>query len=71
MTEITKKKMSKEEERWEAESDARTLSNAEVIKQDPDRMKKAIQAAKRITEDKQKEVDSYRNLANSKTLLTK
>jgi hypothetical protein len=71
MAETAKIKMSKEEERWKTEEDARTLQNAEVIKQDPERLKKAMEAAKRLSVEKRKEADAIEKVANSKTLLTK
>jgi hypothetical protein len=71
MAEIAKIKMSKEEERWKAESDARTLSDADVIRNDPERLKKAIEAAKRLFVEKRKEADAIEKVADSKTLLTK
>ncbi len=47
---------SPEEDRdWEAENDAETLANAEQIKGDPSRAIKARNAARRLSEKKEKE----------------
>ncbi len=44
------------EHNWEAEQDARSLARAMVIKADPERMKKAKSAAKRILKEKRDDV---------------
>lgn len=43
---MSKLEMRKEEERWRAESDLRTLTEAEEIKRDPKRLKRAQDCAK-------------------------
>lgn len=43
---MSKVEMRKEEERWRAESDLRTLTEAEEIKRDPKRLKRAQDCAK-------------------------
>lgn len=55
MSKITQKI---ELERWQKESDARTLAEAERIKNDPARMKGAQTAAKKMVEDQQKDLQS-------------
>ncbi len=45
------KKESADDERWRAQQDARTLAQANAIQNDPERFKKAIEAAKDLTED--------------------
>jgi len=39
------------EEKWKAESDAHTLAQAMIIMDDPERLKKARRAAKKLLED--------------------
>jgi len=56
-------KISKDEERWQAEDDARTLQMAEVIRNDPKRLKKAQEAAKKLAEEKRKEADAIAKVA--------
>ena len=53
----------KEEKKWEAESDARTIAEAEAIKGDPERIKAAQKAAKEMSEEKQREADALRSLS--------
>ncbi len=43
-----------DEEKWRAESDARTLAEAHAIRQDPKRMEKATKAAKDLADDMQR-----------------
>jgi len=45
----------KTEEQWRAESDARTMAEADAIKQDEERLAKAKEAASRMAEDAQQE----------------
>jgi len=66
-----KEQLSKEEEKWQAENDARTLQDAVVIKKDPKRFKKAVEAAKRLAEEKMKEADAMAKIAQGKTVLTR
>ena len=51
---------------WEADNDARTLADAEIIKNDANRMIKAQAAAKRIAERNAKENMSLLNIAAGK-----
>ena len=41
----------KTDEEWEAERDANTLIDAEAIKSDPERMKKAVAAADKMLDE--------------------
>ena len=62
----------KEDEKWEAENDARILQDAVVIKNDSKRLKKAIEAAKRLAEEKMEEANALAKIAKKgKTALTK
>lgn len=55
-----------EEEKWMAESDARTLAEADAIRQDPGRMEKAKKAAKRMLEEEQDRVNGLAKVANAR-----
>lgn len=52
---------------WQAESDARTLMEAEVIKKDSKRFNAALKAADRMADDKKKESDAMSKVAGLKT----
>ncbi len=54
------------EDDWQAEDDARTIARAEAIKADPERMKKAMEAAKRIAERERIEKEAMQKLADAK-----
>jgi len=45
------KTANKEDEKWRAQSDARTLAEAHAIQKDSERMKKATEAAKDLTDE--------------------
>lgn len=49
------------EKHWQAQEDARTLSNAELIKNDPERLKVAVEMAKKMAD---KEVEEARAMSN-------
>lgn len=55
---MSKSNQLKTEQDWRKESDARTLAEAERIKNDPARMKGAQTAAKKMIEDQQKDLQS-------------
>jgi len=66
---MNKAEAEKEEARWMAESDARTLAEADRIKKDQKRMKAAIGAAddlKKRAEDEIKELDRISKPENQK-----
>ena len=57
-------KPSKEEEQWKAEDDARTLVRAMTVLEDPERVKKAKKAAKKLLEQQKEwaeEAEQERN----------
>jgi len=61
-----------EEARWRAEADARTLAEADVINNDPNRKNEALTAAKRVasemeqrSKDVEKEADAMNKLAGN------
>lgn len=49
---------------WQADCDARTLSEAEVIKKDAERMNRAQKAAAKILEEKEKENSAMKKIAS-------
>lgn len=51
---------------WRAKDDARTLAEAEVIKQDKDRLIAAQDAAKRMAEEKNEEARAMKKVAGRK-----
>lgn len=54
-----------EEKKWRAESDARTLAEAEVIKNDEQRLKLAKEVAKKMAEKAQDEAHSMKTVAKT------
>ena len=58
--------MSTSEKDWQAESDARTLTEAEVIKSDEKRMGAAQKAAKRIQEEEEIRATAMKKIAGAK-----
>jgi len=55
-------KLTAEDKKWRAESDARTLIEAESIKGDSARRRAAITAAKTIVKEKEKEVKAVKKI---------
>jgi hypothetical protein len=55
----------KTEKQWQAESDARTLAEAERIKSETSRFKSAQMAAKKMVSDQQKDLQSLSKVAQS------
>ena len=55
-----------DENRWHAESDARTLSEANIIGKDKSRLTAAIQQAKIMAEKEQEEAKSMKTVAKRK-----
>lgn len=58
--------MTANDKRWQAEDDARILSEAVVISKDPARIKAATEAAARIAEEKRKEASAMAGVARRK-----
>lgn len=58
--------MAEEEKRWQAESDARALAEAEVIRNDPDRLKAAQKAAKDMADEQKKDAEAMSKIAGMK-----
>ena len=56
---------------WQAEDDARVLSQAEVIKADKKRMSKAASAAQKMCDEKMKEAEGYKVVAAKKLAKSK
>lgn len=60
MGEVT---MSEEDKKWQAENDAHTLAEAEVIKGDENRLKAAQEAAVRLSNEKEAEAKGMKAIA--------
>ena len=52
------------EKKWQRESDARTLSEAEQIKADKGRLKGATQAAKQMAQEAIKQAEAMKRIAS-------
>ena len=61
----------KSEADWEAECDARTLSEAEVIKKDEGRLKKAQTAAERLAKEAADKAAAMKKVADPKAWFPK
>ena len=61
------KSVPESDKKWEAESDARTLADAEAIKMDKARFKRARDAAKRLSTEKNREAMGMERVAKSGT----
>lgn len=59
-------KISVQEKQWRAENDARTLINAEILKQDKARLSLAKKEISRIEAERMKEVQVIKKLKNTK-----
>lgn len=57
--------LSAEDKKWKAESDARTLAEAGVIKMDESRLKAAQEAAEGLADESKKEADSMKSVAST------
>ena len=58
-----------DDKKWQAQSDARTLADAGMIKGDPERLAAAGKAAEEMAEEKLKEAVSMKNVAGLYTSL--
>jgi len=56
--------MTAEDKKWQAECDARTLAEAEAIKDDKDRLSAAQEAAKAMVDEKQAEAAGMAKVAS-------
>jgi hypothetical protein len=63
MKKMSKVEQSKTDKEWEAENDARTLMEAEVIKGDPKRLEAATKAADKLSKEKVDEAASMQKVA--------
>jgi len=61
---VEARKMSAEEKKWQAESDARTLAEAEVIGSDKGRLSEAVKAAARLAADAMKRAEAMKKASN-------
>ena len=67
MKSIMAKKMTTDEMRWQAESDARTMAEYQQILGDKTRMNRAIKEAERQAKDLNKRASAMQNAAKMKT----
>jgi len=58
--------MTAQDRKWEAESDARTLMDSQVISSDKKRLTAAVKAAKRMAAEKDKEAKAMKGIAKRK-----
>ncbi len=57
--------MTADDKRWEAESDARTLSEAKIINDDEKRLSAATTAADRLAEEKREQAEAMEKVAKT------
>ena len=55
--------ISNDEKEWRAENDARVLVEADVIRNDPERLKAAQEKAKKLVEEKKRESEAMARVA--------
>ena len=65
------KASSSDEQRWQAESDARTMATYQEIMQDKARMNRAIKVAKSQAADLTKRANAMQNVARTKSSSSK
>lgn len=58
-------RMTAEDKRWQAESDARSMAETKVIQQDKPRLNAAKKAASRMATEKQKEASAMKRVART------
>lgn len=64
-------KASSDEQKWQAESDARTMATYQEIMQDKARMNRAIKVAKSQAADLTKRANAMQNVARTKSSSSK
>ena len=62
---MTKASDIEQDRKWQAQDDARTLAQAEEIKSDSARKKRAIVMVRKMVKDKEKEVKSFQKIAKT------
>ena len=60
--------MTAQDKEWQAEDDARTLATARIIYDDPGRLERAQQKAKKMAEEKKEEANAMGKVAGSKKM---
>lgn len=63
---MTVPRMTALDKKWQAEADARTLADADAIKETPTRMSAARGVAKRLADESQKQADGMKKVARKK-----
>jgi hypothetical protein len=58
-------KLTAREKRWQSEDDARTLANSEVVRNDPTRLIRAKNAARRIAKHEKEQAEAMTHVVNT------
>ena len=64
---MSKTDMEAEEKQWQAENDARTLAEADVINNDPERLEAAQKAAKKMLAEQKRQAEAMEHVVDEVT----
>ena len=64
---MSKTDMEAEEKKWQAENDARTLAEADVINNDPERLEAAQKAAKEMLAEQKRQTEAMEHVVDEVT----
>ena len=64
---MSKTDMEAEEKKWQAENDARTLAEADVINNDPERLEAAQKAAKKMLDEQKRQAEAMERVVDEVT----
>jgi hypothetical protein len=64
---MSKTDMEAEEKKWQAENDARTLAEADVINNDPERLEAAQKAAKKMLDEQKRQAEAMEHVVEEVT----
>ena len=64
---MSKTDMEAEEKKWQAENDARTLAEADVINNDPERLEAAQKAAKKMLDEQKRQTEAMEHVVDDVT----
>ena len=64
---MSKTDMEAEEKQWQAENDARTLAEADVINNDPERLEAAQKAAKKMLDEQKRQTEAMEHVVDEVT----
>lgn len=65
---IDKPARTKEQKRWDAESDANTLAEADAIRRNPAKLRAAVKVAKVLADEQTKRVQALRKVSGLKPI---